>query len=135
MEQSIESKLGQHVRLLRVSHGMTQAELASAMREQGCRVTQATIAKIEKGSRPLPVTEIIALAKAFGLRTSFFMRLVEGDPVADELAQVEATLAGLATEERQARDRIRDLEGEIGAIDRARQKALKRKAILVKTNA
>lgn len=49
--------------------GLSQKELAARMSELGCAWTQATVSQVEKGERPLRVTEGDRLTKLIGFRT------------------------------------------------------------------
>jgi transcriptional regulator with XRE-family HTH domain len=53
--------------LVRLRGGMSQKDLADRMRTHGFKWSQATVWAIEKGERPLRLTESLALGKIFGI--------------------------------------------------------------------
>lgn len=57
-------RIGANVNMLRGD--MSQAALASAMREMGWKWTQPTVAAIEKGERPLKLAEAVQLSQILG---------------------------------------------------------------------
>lgn len=63
-----DSAIGATVAGLRRQRGMTQAEVATAMRGAGWPLAQPAIAKIELGKRPLRLAEAVDLAKALRVR-------------------------------------------------------------------
>ncbi len=69
MNKSIEAKIGNNVRKIRESKGMTQDALAAAMQLNGCDITRSAVAKIEVGQRHLYPDEIILIRKI--LNTTF----------------------------------------------------------------
>jgi transcriptional regulator with XRE-family HTH domain len=64
-ERSVSEIVGQTVSALRQAAGLTQAELAAAMRETGFPWQRQTVARIERGVRTLNVDELVALAAYF----------------------------------------------------------------------
>lgn len=57
----IEKKIGNNIRAIRESHGMTQEILASKLQLSGCDITRSAVAKIEVGQRHLYPDEIILI--------------------------------------------------------------------------
>ncbi|MGW6003569.1 helix-turn-helix domain-containing protein [Oerskovia enterophila] len=47
--------------------GWSQQELAEALRDAGVSSHQTTVAKVERGERPLKMTEAVAVAYALGM--------------------------------------------------------------------
>lgn len=64
-ERAVSDVVGQTVSALRQAAGLTQAELAAAMREMGFPWQRQTVARIERGLRTLNVDELVALAAYF----------------------------------------------------------------------
>jgi transcriptional regulator with XRE-family HTH domain len=64
-ERSVSEIVGETVSSLRQAAGLTQAELADAMREMGFAWQRQTVARIESGLRTLNVDELVALAAYF----------------------------------------------------------------------
>lgn len=69
MNREIETKVGQNIRRIRESIGMTQDTLAAKLQLNGCDITRSAVAKIEVGQRHLYPDEIILIQKI--LNTSF----------------------------------------------------------------
>ncbi len=69
MNQMIEKKIGNNIRKIRESKGMTQDMLAAKLQLNGCDITRSALAKIEVGQRHLYPDEIILLREI--LNTSF----------------------------------------------------------------
>lgn len=69
MNREIERKIGNNIRTIRESRGMTQDTLAAKLQLQGCDITRSAVAKIEVGQRHLYPDEIILIRRI--LKTSF----------------------------------------------------------------
>lgn len=69
MNKVIETKIGNNIRKLRETAGLTQDTLAAKMQLQGCDITRSAIAKIEVGQRHIYPDELLLIRKI--LRTSF----------------------------------------------------------------
>ena len=63
MNREIESKIGQNIRKIRESRGMTQDTLAAKLQLHGCDITRSAVAKIEVGQRHLYPDEILLIRK------------------------------------------------------------------------
>ena len=61
MNAIIEKKVGQRIRQLRESRGMTQDFVAAKLQILGCDITRSSIAKIEVGQRHLYPDELILI--------------------------------------------------------------------------
>jgi transcriptional regulator with XRE-family HTH domain len=66
--RSPEEIVGANIKLLRAQRGLTQAELAEAMRGLGHSWGQTTAAKTEAADRPLRLNEIADLAQVLRVR-------------------------------------------------------------------
>ena len=66
MNPKVEKKVGQNIRHLRESIGMTQEILAAKLQLRGCDITRSAVAKIEVGQRHLYPDEIIFLKEILG---------------------------------------------------------------------
>lgn len=80
-----DAQIGRNVARLR--GGMRQKDLAAVMRGRGWKWQQATVGAIEKGERPLRVTEMVDLAAFFGRPVS---NLIEPDARSVALARSHA---------------------------------------------
>ena len=69
LNKVIETKVGNNIRRIRESRGLTQEMLAAKFQLNGCDITRSAIAKIEVGQRHLYPDEIILLKKI--LNTSY----------------------------------------------------------------
>ena len=61
MDKNIEKRIGNNIRKIRESCGMTQDVLSAKLQIRGCDITRSAIAKIEVGQRHLYPDEIIHL--------------------------------------------------------------------------
>ncbi|MGN0627020.1 MAG: helix-turn-helix domain-containing protein [Oscillospiraceae bacterium] len=61
MNQAVEKKIGQNIRKLRESAGMTQEALAAQLQLRGCDITRSAVAKIEVAQRHLYPDEIVLI--------------------------------------------------------------------------
>ncbi len=77
MNHGIEKRIGNNIRKIRESRGMTQDALAAKLQLLGCDLTRSAVAKIEVGQRHLYPEEIVLLRRI--LRTTY-----------EELLDVEA---------------------------------------------
>ena len=69
MNREIETKVGNNIRKIRESKGITQDTLATQLQLNGCDITRSAVAKIEVGQRHLYPDEIILIRKI--LNTSY----------------------------------------------------------------
>ena len=69
MNRLIERKVGENIRKIRESKGITQDMLAARLQLKGCDITRSAVAKIEVGQRHLYPDEIILIREI--LNTSY----------------------------------------------------------------
>ena len=69
MNKNIEKSIGNNIRNLRESRGLTQELLAAMLQLQGVDITRSALAKIEVGQRHIYPDEMIAIKKV--LRVSY----------------------------------------------------------------
>ncbi len=69
MNKKTESAIGNNIRLIRESRGMTQETLSTKLQLRGCDMTRSAIAKIEVGQRHLYPDEILLIKEI--LNTDF----------------------------------------------------------------
>lgn len=67
MNAEIEKRVGQNIRALRESRGMTQELLAAKLQLHGCDITRSAVAKIEVGQRHLYPDEVILIKEILGV--------------------------------------------------------------------
>ena len=67
MNAEIEKKIGQNIRILRETAGLTQEMVAAQLQVRGCDITRSAVAKIEVGQRHLYPDEIILLKEILGV--------------------------------------------------------------------
>ena len=65
MNTSIEKRVGENIKNLRIKCNLTQEMLSAKLQVEGCDITRSAVAKIEVGQRHLYPDEIILLAKIF----------------------------------------------------------------------
>ncbi|MGE2715138.1 helix-turn-helix transcriptional regulator [Mycolicibacterium litorale] len=65
--ESWERRFGEALRDWRGERGWSQEDVAERLRRQGFEMHQTTVAKIERGARPLRIAEAAALVEVFDL--------------------------------------------------------------------
>jgi transcriptional regulator with XRE-family HTH domain len=76
---STEAIFGETVRLLRQERGLSQDDLAAAMRAEGFDWHQTTTSKTEAAQRPIRLNEAKALADILRMRLSAMLRGIDAD--------------------------------------------------------
>ncbi|MBR5157699.1 MAG: helix-turn-helix transcriptional regulator [Clostridia bacterium] len=61
MNKIIEKEIGNNIRKIRESVGMTQDTLSAKLQLRGCDITRSAIAKIEVGQRHLYPDELVLI--------------------------------------------------------------------------
>jgi transcriptional regulator with XRE-family HTH domain len=107
---SVDVMIGANLAKLRKSRGLTQMGLVALMGEYGFdNFLQNTVSRIEKGKRPVHLSEALALAKIFGSHTGpsglvpsgcFDLVQRKAGPHADEIAELERWIAELKADRR-----------------------------------
>lgn len=68
MTTAPDERIGANIEALRKDRGITQTELAMYMQRQGLKWTQVTVCHVEKGRRPVRLSEAAHVAAAFGVQ-------------------------------------------------------------------
>ncbi|MBQ7986518.1 MAG: helix-turn-helix transcriptional regulator [Clostridia bacterium] len=66
MNREIEKEIGNSIRKIRETMGMTQEMLSTKLQLAGCDITRSAVAKIEVGQRHLYPDEIILIKEILG---------------------------------------------------------------------
>ena len=66
MNREIEKEIGNNIRKIRESIGMTQEMISTKLQLAGCDITRSAVAKIEVGQRHLYPDEIILIKEILG---------------------------------------------------------------------
>ena len=66
MNREIEKEIGNNIRKIRESIGMTQEKLSTKLQLSGCDITRSAVAKIEVGQRHLYPDEIVLIKEILG---------------------------------------------------------------------
>lgn len=81
MSADIQARFAEWLKTARTEAGMSQQKLADALRSQGFSVfRQSAVAKVEGGSRPVLLTEAVAMAELFGTTLDVALGLKPGTP-------------------------------------------------------
>ncbi len=67
MNANYEKELGNRIKLIRESKGMTQEQLAAKLQTMGCDITRSAVAKIEVGQRHIYADEIKCIKEIFNV--------------------------------------------------------------------
>ena len=70
MNKTIETAVGNNIRILRERKKLTQEQVAARLQINGCDITRSALAKIEVGQRHLYPDEIILLRKILNVEYS-----------------------------------------------------------------
>lgn len=116
---SFDAYAGDLIQATRQNEGLTQAELAARMTEQGFPMRQQTILKIEKGLRALRLDEALAMSDILGFDVYLFRPQA---PIEEQLSD----LYDLLGESQQRiigsiQDRIRTNRSVAGVLDFIRE--------------
>ncbi len=65
MNATVEKRVGENVKRLRIKAKMTQDMVAAKLQLMGCDITRSAVAKIEVGQRHLYPDEIMLLREIF----------------------------------------------------------------------
>lgn len=77
MRQTGQNLVGDRVKEARTKAQLTQDELSQRLGKLGTSIDRAGIAKIETGIRGVLDFELVALAKALGVRVTWLLNLKE----------------------------------------------------------
>ncbi|WP_368681895.1 helix-turn-helix domain-containing protein [Mycobacterium intracellulare] len=75
--ESWEHRFGEALRRWRQERGWSQEDVAERLRRQGFEMHQTTVAKIERGARPLRIAEAAALVEVFELPAIAILGITE----------------------------------------------------------
>lgn len=67
MNKEFEYFIGQNIRSIRETRGLTQEQLAAQLQTRGCDVTRSALAKIEVGQRHIYPDELKLLKDILGI--------------------------------------------------------------------
>lgn len=120
MTISLSETIGSAVRSHRERRGMSQAELARRMKNQGYSWYPATVARTETGERPLRLDEALSLAGILGvtiqaLYTAPTASSAEEDQLVSAIMQTERMLT--AAEAQAARAQARAQQSRVAATE------------------
>lgn len=77
MAQVSQNLVGERVKEARTKAEFTQDELSKKLAKLGVSIDRAGVAKIETGIRGVLDVELVALAKALGVRVTWLLNLKE----------------------------------------------------------
>jgi len=106
----VERLVGLRVRELRAARGWSQEALGRRMTSLGYPMHQTTVAKLEAGTRPLRVSELVALADILGVKPRGLLSPAPIDKSA--LLEAEKHLTALTNAVQTAHAHLEMLEGE-----------------------
>jgi transcriptional regulator with XRE-family HTH domain len=117
-------RVGANVQRFRKAADMSQAELAHQLTERGFSFQQPTVLKVEKGTRPLKVDELAAVAEVLRISPgSLFEQADERLAPLDQLRAADAAIARCSRERERHSQEIERLNAEIAENKRLRQEA------------
>lgn len=111
-------RIGANVRRLREAAGLTQAELATALSEEGgAAFYPQTITKIEAGRRALKFSEGLAIARVLGVTPASLDEGIDGDYLLGLRTRAEQELQRREWSLERDRKLLRESELAVDAID------------------
>lgn len=112
-------KFGRRVKQLRQNAGLTQKELADRLTQWGRSFHQTTVAKLEAGTRPTTMEELIPLSVALGVsQKAFFDEPSPADRAEHKVREAEQRLLKLRAEANAMQARYLELQDELrGAVE------------------
>jgi transcriptional regulator with XRE-family HTH domain len=120
--KTAEEHVGENIKYWRTKLGLTQAELANAMRGLGHSWIQTTVAKTEAADRPLRVNEVADLAHILGVHVPHLV----SSPSDWEREAIQVTLEGYLGHALRLKSEIDELNRQVAVKVQAREEALKR---------
>ncbi|MBM7331068.1 helix-turn-helix transcriptional regulator [Agrobacterium sp. S2] len=130
-----DSVLGENIRRAREGRGMTQKELAEALRGLGWDIDPTAVTRIEKGDRAVRVNQLYVLAEALGVRPANLLR-DEIDQINDRYVWIQQRLLSArrdlvrALSSMGTLQRLIDRPGSAAVFERARLEALHEVGVL-----
>ncbi|MGJ9426848.1 helix-turn-helix domain-containing protein [Nesterenkonia halotolerans] len=107
-------EFGRRVKRLRKDAGLTQQELADRLGQWGRSYHQTTVAKLESGTRPTTLEELIPLSVALGVsQREFFQDPSPNERAERKVREAEQELLELRSQVSATRDRYRQLQDEL----------------------
>lgn len=67
MDIKYEKQIGENIRNIRISSGLTQEQVSAKLQVYGCDITRSALAKIEVGQRHIYPDEIKALKQVLNI--------------------------------------------------------------------
>lgn len=88
------------LRTSRNAAGVSQQQVANALKAKGSSLAQSQVAKIERGERPVRLDEAVALAGVFGstIDAALGLRPATSETVAEEIAVWTVLLSSIRAE-------------------------------------
>jgi len=110
--ESRDADIGKSVLRLRTGAGISQQDVAQAMRDRGWKWNQTTSWSIEANRRPLRLAEAVDLADVLGVRLDDLLH----DPISAVLGESEKRLGVLRSEQDRARWDADELDARVRAL-------------------
>lgn len=107
---SFDELMGANIQRYRTAAGLSQAELAETLSESGEQMHQQTIQKIEKGARPLRLSEALRIAGVLGVSIEVLARPT---PETDTSLRVQSRNRAVLTAARSVEESIARLSDEL----------------------
>jgi transcriptional regulator with XRE-family HTH domain len=124
---TVNERVGANVQRFRKAAGMTQGELAEQLSQRGLSFQQQGILKVERGSRPLRVDELLIIAEVLEVdQESLTRQMDERLAALEQLSTAETAAARCDAERRQHQEEVNRLTAEIADHEQRRQDAAKR---------
>jgi transcriptional regulator with XRE-family HTH domain len=95
-----DERVGANLRRVREAAGLSQADLATKLAEQGLPLAQQTVYKIEHGARPLRFEESLAVTEILGVDCTSLAQQFDNEAVGEAAARLQRLNISIARGER-----------------------------------
>ena len=113
-----EVRIGPRLRDLRISAGLSQAELSEALKLRGYNVVQTHVSAMERGENQPSIEVCVGLARVLDTNVDYLLGLTD-DP--RSVGQLSKTVARVVDDEA-ARHLMNDIIARVGALSPESQK-------------
>ena len=111
---------------LREGAGMTQTDLARALRDYGLAFHQQTVQRIEAGDRPLRLNEAIAVSKIFQQSLEGMTQSLDHEAEVTDFLRAECVVADTGKRLSRLKDEVQALTEVLRQMEAQRDEAAKR---------
>lgn len=117
--QELDKRIGATIQRLREKQGMNQTAMVRTLRDAGIEWSQATLSKVEAGTRPVRLSEVPRLAQALGASGQDIMPA--SDALTDQIVRAKGVETAIRGKIAEARDELHDIREYLRALQLLRE--------------